>query len=75
QLGVHSLDDHTLKITLASPTPYFLPILAHQTALPLNRKAVEKFGDKFTLPGNLVTNGAYTLVSFNPNDKISMKKN
>ncbi|KAB2705241.1 peptide ABC transporter substrate-binding protein, partial [Brucella intermedia] len=75
QLGVHSLDDHTLKITLASPTPYFLPILAHQTALPLNRKAVEKYGDKFTMAGNMVSNGAYTLVSFTPNAQIVMKKN
>ncbi|PJR88529.1 ABC transporter substrate-binding protein [Ochrobactrum sp. 695/2009] len=75
QLGVQALDDHTLKITLASPTPYFLSILAHQTALPLNRKAVEKYGDKFTMAGNMVSNGAYTLVSFTPNAQIVMKKN
>ncbi|HHV70675.1 peptide ABC transporter substrate-binding protein [Brucella intermedia] len=75
QLGVKALDDKTLQITLKNPAPYFLELLTHQTGFPLNRKAVEKFGDKFTLPGNLVTNGAYTLVSFNPNDKISMKKN
>ncbi|MFQ0814118.1 ABC transporter substrate-binding protein [Brucella anthropi] len=75
QLGVKAVDDKTLQITLKNPAPYFLELLTHQTGFPVNRKAVEKFGDKFTLPGNIVTNGAYTLVSFNPNDKISMKKN
>lgn len=75
QLGVKALDDKTLQITLKNPAPYFLELLTHQTGFPVNKKAVEKFGDKFTLPGNMVTNGAYTLVSFNPNDKIAMKKN
>ena len=75
QLGVKALDDKTLQITLKNPAPYFLELLTHQTGFPVNKKAVEKFGDKFTLPGNMVTNGAYTLVSFTPNDKISMKKN
>ncbi|MFK0684626.1 peptide ABC transporter substrate-binding protein [Ochrobactrum sp. BD67] len=75
QLGVEALDDHTLKITLASPTPYFLSLMTHQTTLPLNRKAVEKYGEKFTWAGNMVSNGAYTLESFTPNAKIVMKKN
>lgn len=75
QLGVEALDNHTLKITLASPTPYFLSLLTHQTGYPVNRKAVEIFGNKFTLPGNMISNGAYTLTSFTPNDKITLKKN
>ncbi len=75
QLGVEAMDDHTLKITLNSPTPYFLSLLTHNTALPVNRKAIEKYGEKYTLPANLVSNGAYTLISFTPNDKIVMKKN
>lgn len=75
QLGVEAVDDHTLKITLTAPTAYFLSLLTHQTSYPINRKAVEKYGDKFTAPGNLVSNGAYTLASFTPNDKIVLKKN
>lgn len=75
KLGVTALDDHTLKITLAVPTPYFLSLLTHQTGMPVNHKAIEKYGDKFTLAGNMISNGAYTLASFTPNDKIVMKKN
>ncbi|MBL8582358.1 MAG: peptide ABC transporter substrate-binding protein [Rhizobiaceae bacterium] len=75
ELGVKALDDHTLEITLGAPTPYFLELLTHQIAYPLHRASVEKFGEEFTKPGNMVTNGAYMLESFTPNDKIVMKKN
>ncbi|HWD13811.1 MAG TPA: peptide ABC transporter substrate-binding protein [Pseudochrobactrum sp.] len=75
QLGVEAPDDFTVKFTLKAPTPYFLQLMAHHTALPLHRKSVERYGDKFTAPGNLVSNGAYQLVSFIPNDKITMRKN
>lgn len=74
-LGVEAVDDQTLKITLQHATPYFLELLTHNTALPLYQKSVEKYGDKFTIAGNMVTNGAYKLVSFTPNDKIVMTKN
>jgi len=75
ELGVKALDDKTLQIKLNAPTPYFIELLTHNTAYPVNRKAVREFGAKFTQPGHLISNGAYQLVSFNPNDKIVMKKN
>ncbi len=74
-LGVKAIDDHTLEIKLSAPTPYFLQLLTHQTGYPVHQKSVEEFGDQFTKPGNFVTNGAYMLESFTPNDKIVMKKN
>ena len=75
ELGVKAVDDHTLEITLNAPTPYFLELLTHQIAYPLHQASVEKFGEEFTKPGNMVTNGAYMLESFTPNDKIVMRKN
>ncbi len=75
QLGVKALDDKTLQITLNAPTPYFIELLTHNTGFPVNPKAVKEFGSKFSQPGHMVSNGAYELVSFNPNDKIVMKKN
>lgn len=74
ELGVEAVDDHTLKITLESPTPYFLELLTHQTSLPVHPPSVEKFGNAFVQPGNMVTNGPYKLVSFTPNDKLVMEK-
>ncbi|WP_292898397.1 peptide ABC transporter substrate-binding protein [Nitratireductor sp.] len=75
QLGVKAVDERTLEITLEQPTPYFLELLTHQTGLPVNPKAVEAYGTDFVAPENIVTNGAYKLVSFQPGDKIVMEKN
>ncbi|GAB4352718.1 MAG: peptide ABC transporter substrate-binding protein [Oricola sp.] len=75
ELGVKALDEHTLEITLAQPTPFFLELLTHQTALPVNPAAVKEHGSDFVLPENIVTNGAYKLESFQPNDKIVLEKN
>ncbi|HZW59175.1 MAG TPA: ABC transporter substrate-binding protein, partial [Woeseiaceae bacterium] len=35
ELGVKAVDARTLEITLAQPTPYFLELMTHQTALPV----------------------------------------
>lgn len=75
ELGVEAVDENTLKITLHTATPYFLELLTHQTGLPMHQKSVEANGDKFTAPGKMVTNGAYQLTSFTPNDKIILNKN
>ncbi len=75
ELGVAAPDDNTLVVTLSNPTPYFLELLTHQTGKPLHQASVEAHGDDFVRPGNLVTNGAYMLQSFTPNDRIVMQKN
>ncbi|WP_205319946.1 peptide ABC transporter substrate-binding protein [Notoacmeibacter marinus] len=74
-LGVRAVDDRTLEITLETSTPYILELLTHQTGLPLHPASVEEHKSDFVLPQNIVTNGAYKLVSFQPNDKIVMEKN
>lgn len=74
-LGARAVDDRTLEITLSAPTPYFLELLTHQTGHPIHQASVKEHGDQFTQPGNMVTNGAYMLESFTPNDKIVMRKN
>lgn len=60
-LGVRAVDAHTLEITLANPTPYFIGLLAHSMAYPVHRATLEAHGDQWTRPGNLVGNGAFML--------------
>ncbi|WP_299811837.1 peptide ABC transporter substrate-binding protein [uncultured Roseibium sp.] len=74
-LGVKALDDHTLEITLASPTPYFIDLLGHQTGLPVHPASVEKFGSDFVKAENIVTNGPFTLAEFVPNAHVKAVKN
>lgn len=75
ELGVKVIDPKTLEITLNGPTPYFLEMLTHQATYGVSKANVEKFGNDFVKPGNLVSNGAYTLAEFIPNDHVKLVKN
>ncbi len=75
QLGVKAIDDKTLEITVERPTPYFLELMAHQTALPVEQADVEKYGEDFVKPGNMVSDGAYMLTENVANDHITLIKN
>ena len=74
-LGISLLDEFTLQITLTGPTPYFLSLLTNPVAYPVNRANIEEFGDQFSRPGNLVSNGAYTLADWNPRIRLELEKN
>jgi oligopeptide transport system substrate-binding protein len=75
ELGIKAVDDMTLEVTLNAPTPYFLEMLTHHSTSALSQANVEKFGADFIKPGNLVSNGAYVLAEFVPNDHIKAVKN
>lgn len=74
-LGVKAIDDLTLEVTLSTPVSYFPKMLFHYALAPLNQKVVEKFGDKWTQPGNFVGNGAYNLKEWVVNEKIVLERN
>lgn len=74
-LGVRAVAPLTLEIELEAPTPYFLDLLTHQTAYPVHRASVEALGSDFVKPGNMISNGAYTLAEFVPNAHIKSVKN
>lgn len=81
QVGIRAIDDHTLRVTLDGPTPYFLSILAHYSTFAVNQKVIEAFGKwnergtKWTRPGNLVGNGPYQLADWKMNQVIRVVKN
>ncbi len=75
ELGVRAVDERTLEITLGSATPYFMELLTHQTSLPVHPPSVGEHGMAFTRPGNMISNGAYTLVEWVPNAHIKAVKN
>ena len=47
ELGVKSLDDTTLEITLESPTPYFEQLTYQRVMMPQRQDIVEAQGDKY----------------------------
>lgn len=74
-LGVRAIDARTLVIELGHPAPYFLALLAYPIAFPLHRESFARHGNRFTLPGNLVSNGAYILEAQLPGGAVRLVRN
>ena len=74
KMGVKALDDKTLEVKLTSPQPWFIQQSAHHSFLAVPQKTVEKFGDKWTEPANIVTNGPFKLASWEHNASIDLTK-
>ena len=81
QVGVKSIDEHTLQVNLKNPTPFFLGLLSHYSTWPVHKDTVLKFGDiddrngEWTRPGNFVCNGPFQLKTWELNNKIVVEKN
>lgn len=75
RLGVEALDDKTLQITLSYPVPSFLEMACDTIYYPQRRDIVEKYGDLYgTSPAYSVFNGAYTMESWIPGEKIVLSR-
>ena len=74
KMGVKAVDDKTLEVTLTEPQPWFLQQMAHSSFLAVNKATVEKYGDKWTEPKNIVTNGPFKLQTWEHNSKIDIVK-
>ena len=74
-------DPLTLRVTLRSPTPYFLSLVGHTSWFPVHQSTVEKFGQltdrgtPWTRPGNYVGNGPFVLKEWRTNQVIRIEKN
>ncbi|TFG87419.1 MAG: peptide ABC transporter substrate-binding protein [Chromatiales bacterium] len=75
QLGVRAIDEHTVELRLHSPTPYLLGLLTHSSTYAVHRPSLEKFGDRFAQPPNLVGNGAYRLDGWVVQSHIHLVRN
>ena len=75
ELGVEVVDDHTLRVTLNVPLPYFPAMTSHATLFPAHQATIEQYGDDWTKPGNLVGNGAYVLTERMLGEGFTMVKN
>jgi oligopeptide transport system substrate-binding protein len=75
QVGVTAVDDYTLQVELTSPQPWFLGQVSHHSFLPVHQATVEQFGDNWTDPENIVTNGPFMLESWDHEASINLVKN
>ena len=75
QIGVRAIDDRTLQIQFHFQVPYIAQLLTCFTAFAVPKHAIEKYGDAWLQPQNIVVNGPYTLKEWRPNDHIELVKN
>ncbi|MCE7947734.1 MAG: peptide ABC transporter substrate-binding protein [Chloroflexi bacterium CFX4] len=61
QIGVRALSDTQLEVTLQASLGFFLPASSMWIFRATPRETIEEFGDQWTEPGNIVTNGAFLL--------------
>ena len=74
-LGAAAPDPHTVRLSLNSPTPYLLYLLADSFMQPLHRATIEKYGENWTRPGNIVSNGPFILREAVVGNRITLEKN
>ena len=75
ELGVTAIDDTTLEVRLTQPLPYFPQMVTHGTTFPVHQATVEEFGSDWVLPENMVSNGAYILTEFVPQERLVRERN
>ena len=74
-VGVRAEDDQTLAVTLRHPAAYFIAITTFEVTFPERRDVVGKFAERWTEPGNIVTNGPFRLASWKHENEIELSAN
>ncbi|HRE82203.1 MAG TPA: peptide ABC transporter substrate-binding protein [Opitutaceae bacterium] len=80
-LGIRALDPNTLELKLTQPTPTLPALLALPVAYPVPQHVVDKHGgrddraNRWTRPGNIVSNGPFRVISWIPNQQVATEKN
>jgi oligopeptide transport system substrate-binding protein len=74
-VGIKAVDKNTVEYTLTGPAPYFYDMLAHTAFYPIPQWAIDKAGNDWTKPENIVTNGPYLLKEWKPQEYVFMVKN
>ena len=75
KLGVEVSRPQTLIVHLHAPTPYLLALLTNTYLYPLYEPAVKQWGDAWTQPGHMVSNGPFLLSERVINGHITLLKN
>lgn len=74
-VGIRAVDEYTFQFDLVGPAPYVLGMLPHYAFSVQPLHIIEKYGDEWTRPANIVGNGPFSLEGWVPQDKITVVKN
>ena len=62
-------------MTLNHPAAYFLAITTFEVTYPQRQDIIDKHGNRWTQPGNIVTNGPFTLAAWKQQNEIELRAN
>jgi oligopeptide transport system substrate-binding protein len=74
-VGVKAVDDYTVEFEVVAPAGYFPGIAGMWIARPVPQEVIKEHGDAWTEAGNIWTNGAYCLDTWEHDNKMVMVKN
>ncbi|MBA2367396.1 MAG: peptide ABC transporter substrate-binding protein [Candidatus Protochlamydia sp.] len=75
-IGIQSIDDHTLKVELEHPTPYFLQLTAQTIYSPIHRGIDQRRPQwPYECESNYTCNGAFQLKINQPNQGFQLTRN
>lgn len=86
-VGLHKIDDRTLRVELENPTAFFPDLLAFGAYFPLHQQSMEaykrvdeesgrvRYESSFATPRKLVSNGAYVLAGWDQNTGQTLEMN
>jgi len=73
-VGVKAADERTLIVNLKASTPFFQFLTSFFAYFPIPKEAVEKHGEKWVRPENLVSNGPFVMKDWVVNSHILVEK-
>lgn len=75
EVGIKSVDDYTLEITLEQATAFFLPLLVRNVFLPARADIATEHSSEWALSTEVPTNGAFMLSELNEGGETVLVKN
>ena len=74
-LGVEATEPLEVVLRFATPVTYLLELLSNSFAVVVPRHAITRYGEKWAAPGVMVSNGAFVLDAWRPQDRIDLVRN
>jgi oligopeptide transport system substrate-binding protein len=75
QVGIHALDERTVRVELNTPLAFFLDLCCFPTLAVVPRRSITQHGDRWLNSSPLPCSGPYQLIAWKPNDKVRLRKN
>ena len=74
-VGVHARGDAVLEVELEAPLVYFPALVNFMVTFPQRRDLIERFGERWTEPPNLVTLGPFVLEEWRHEYRLVLRAN